>query len=53
LPPIGLNLYISSFRFKRPVLEVCIATFPFMLILLGAVLLITFIPALSLFFLRE
>jgi len=53
LPPIGLNLYISSFRFRRPVLEVCIATFPFMLILLGAVLLITFVPALSLFFLRE
>lgn len=53
LPPIGLNLYISSFRFKRPVLDVCIATFPFMLILLGAVLLITFVPALSLFFLRE
>ncbi|MDH4021681.1 MAG: TRAP transporter large permease subunit [Gammaproteobacteria bacterium] len=53
LPPIGLNLYISSFRFKRPVLEVCVATFPFMLILLGAVLLITFIPTLSLFFLRE
>jgi tripartite ATP-independent transporter DctM subunit len=53
LPPIGLNLYISSFRFKRPVLEVCIATFPCMLILLGAVLLITFFPALSLFFLRE
>jgi tripartite ATP-independent transporter DctM subunit len=53
LPPIGLNLYISSFRFNRPVLEVCIATFPFMLILLGAVLLITFFPALSLYFLRE
>jgi tripartite ATP-independent transporter DctM subunit len=53
LPPIGLNLYISSFRFRRPVLEVCIATFPFMLILLGAVLLITFVPALSLFLLRE
>lgn len=53
LPPIGLNLYIASFRFKRPVLEVCAATFPFMLILLGAVLLITFFPGLSLFFLRE
>lgn len=53
LPPIGLNLYISSFRFKRPVLEVCMATFPFMLILLGAVLLITFFPALSLYFLRD
>ncbi len=53
LPPIGLNLYIASFRFNRPVLEVCVATFPFMLILFGAVLLITFFPALSLFFLHE
>lgn len=53
LPPIGLNLYISSFRFKRPVLEVCVATFPFMLILLGAVLMITFVPALSLFLLGD
>ncbi|MEZ5565798.1 MAG: TRAP transporter large permease [Gammaproteobacteria bacterium] len=48
LPPIGLNLYISSFRFRRPVLEVCMATLPFMLILLVAVFLIAFIPALSL-----
>ena len=44
LPPIGLNLYISSYRFNRPVLEVCVATLPFILILLGAVLLITFVP---------
>lgn len=48
LPPIGLNLYIASYRFKRPVLEVCLATLPFILILFGAVLLISFIPALSL-----
>lgn len=48
LPPIGLNLYISSFRFRRPVLDVCMATLPFMLILLVTVFLITFIPALSL-----
>jgi tripartite ATP-independent transporter DctM subunit len=48
LPPIGLNLYISSFRFGRPVLEVCLATLPFVLILLAAVLVITFVPSLSL-----
>jgi len=48
LPPIGLNLYIASYRFGKPVLDVCLATVPFILILLGAVLLITFLPSLSL-----
>ncbi len=48
LPPIGLNLYISSYRFEQPVIRVCAATFPFVLILLVAVLLITFISPLSL-----
>ncbi|MBN8279634.1 MAG: TRAP transporter large permease subunit [Gammaproteobacteria bacterium] len=52
LPPIGLNLYIASYRFGRPVLDVCLATVPFILILLGAVLLITFVPSLSLAFLK-
>lgn len=53
LPPIGLNLYIASYRFNRPVLDVCLATLPFILILFGAVLLITFIPSLSLMFVRQ
>lgn len=48
LPPIGMNLYISSFRFRKPVLDVCVATLPFMLILLVTVFLITFVPGLSL-----
>ena len=52
LPPIGLNLYISSYRFNRPVLDVCLATVPFILILFGAVLLITFFPSLSLTFVK-
>ncbi|MEO8443833.1 MAG: TRAP transporter large permease subunit [Gammaproteobacteria bacterium] len=53
LPPIGLNLYIASYRFNRPVLDVCIATLPFILILFVAVLLITFVPALSLAFIQK
>jgi C4-dicarboxylate transporter DctM subunit len=48
LPPIGLNLYISSYRFSKPVLQVCAATVPFILILLAAVLLIAFVTPLSL-----
>jgi C4-dicarboxylate transporter DctM subunit len=41
-PPVGMNLFIASYRFERPVLEVYRATIPFFLILLGTVLLITY-----------
>jgi tripartite ATP-independent transporter DctM subunit len=52
-PPIGLNLFISSYRFEQPILRVYSATFPFLLILLAAVLVITFWPPLSLVLLGE
>jgi tripartite ATP-independent transporter DctM subunit len=51
-PPVGLNLFIASYRFDQTVLEVCRATFPFLLILLLAVVVITFVPALSLVLLK-
>ncbi|MBW2445652.1 MAG: TRAP transporter large permease subunit [Deltaproteobacteria bacterium] len=47
-PPVGMNLFIASYRFERPVIEVYRATVPFFLILLATVLLITYWPALSL-----
>ena len=49
-PPVGLNLFISSFRFEKPISEVVKATLPFIGILLIALLLITYVPELSLFF---
>ena len=49
-PPVGLNLFISSFRFERGIGEVFRATFPFFLLLLVSVLIITYWPQLSLFF---
>jgi C4-dicarboxylate transporter DctM subunit len=48
-PPVGMNLFISSHRFDRPVIEVYRATIPFFFILLISVLLITYVPAISLF----
>jgi tripartite ATP-independent transporter DctM subunit len=48
-PPVGMNLFISSHRFARPVIEVYRATIPFFIILLISVLLITYVPAISLF----
>ncbi len=47
-PPVGMNLFIASYRFERPVVEVYRATVPFFLILLATVLVITYWPALSL-----
>ncbi|MFH1489649.1 MAG: TRAP transporter large permease subunit [Pseudomonadota bacterium] len=48
-PPIGLNLFIASSRFDRPVMQVYKATLPFLLLLLLTLLLITYYPPLSLF----
>jgi C4-dicarboxylate transporter DctM subunit len=47
-PPVGMNLFIASYRFERPVLEVYRATVPFFVILLVTVLVITYWPQLSL-----
>ncbi|MBZ0068588.1 MAG: TRAP transporter large permease subunit [Thiobacillus sp.] len=47
-PPVGINLYLASQRFKQPVLAVFRATLPFLGILLVWLLLLTYIPALSL-----
>lgn len=47
-PPVGMNLFIASYRFERPVLELYRATLPFFFLLLLAVLIITYWPELSL-----
>ncbi|AAZ96421.1 TRAP dicarboxylate transporter, DctM subunit [Thiobacillus denitrificans ATCC 25259] len=47
-PPVGINLYLASQRFKQPVLTVFRATLPFLLLLLVWLLLLTYVPALSL-----
>jgi TRAP-type C4-dicarboxylate transport system permease large subunit len=47
-PPVGLNLFLASYRFKRPLLEVARATLPMLAILGVGVLLITYVPWLTL-----
>lgn len=47
-PPVGMNLFIASFRFNKPVMTLYRATLPFFFILLATVLIITFWPGLSL-----
>ena len=50
-PPIGMNLFIASFRFDKPLLKLYLATIPFLIILLIALLLITYVPEMSLWLL--
>ena len=47
-PPVGMNLFIASYRFKKPITELYSASLPFMVILLVALMLITYWPWLSL-----
>jgi tripartite ATP-independent transporter DctM subunit len=48
LPPLGINLFISSVRFEKPVLKLYVASLPFIVILLLALAIITYFPWLSL-----
>ena len=52
-PPIGMNLFIASYRFKKPISEIYRATLPFMVVLLIVLALITYVPEISLFFLER
>ena len=47
-PPIGLNLFISSFRFNKSIVYLYGAVFPFLLLGIITLLLITYVPGLSL-----
>ncbi len=51
-PPVGMNLFIASYRFNRPITDIYKATIPFFFVLLAAVLIITYWPALSLALVR-
>jgi C4-dicarboxylate transporter, DctM subunit len=46
-PPLGLNLFISSFRFGKPLPVVYKAVVPFVLILSATLLLVSYVPKLS------
>ncbi|MBW1695044.1 MAG: TRAP transporter large permease subunit, partial [Deltaproteobacteria bacterium] len=52
-PPVGMNLFIASYRFNKPVTELYQAAIPFMIVLFAAVLIITYWPGLSLVFLQR
>ncbi len=51
-PPVGLNLFLAAYRFERPLLEIWRAAIPYLIILAIGVLLITYVPGLSLMLLE-
>ncbi len=51
-PPLGINLFISSIRFEKPVLRLYLASLPFIAILLIGLAIITYVPWLSLALLK-
>jgi TRAP-type C4-dicarboxylate transport system permease large subunit len=46
-PPVGLNLFLSSSRFQKPLPQLYKNAFPFLCIMAAAVLLITYVPAMT------
>lgn len=52
-PPVGLNLYIASFRFRKPVVEIYRVVLPFVGLLMAGLLLIVLVPRLSSFTVEE
>jgi len=48
-PPVGMNLFLASYRFKKPFTEICHCVLPFLAVQLVVVLLVTYVPALSTF----
>jgi tripartite ATP-independent transporter DctM subunit len=46
-PPVGLNLFLASYRFQKPFVKICEYVMPFLIVRVIVVLLVTYIPALS------
>jgi tripartite ATP-independent transporter DctM subunit len=52
IPPVGLNLFIASLRFQRPVIDLYRASVPFLALYGVALLIVTYAPGLSLWLVR-
>jgi len=51
-PPIGMNLFIASLKFRKPVTALYRASLPYLALMLLVMILITYVPAISLFLIR-
>jgi C4-dicarboxylate transporter DctM subunit len=48
-PPVSMNLFLSSYRFRKSLPEIYRSVFPILLVLLLGVLVITYVPVLTTF----
>lgn len=48
-PPVGMNLFVASFRFNQPIIKLYVAALPFLIVLLISLAIVTYVPDLSLF----
>ncbi len=48
-PPVGLNLFIASYRFDKSIIKVYLSSLPYIAIRIVALILVTYIPQISLF----
>jgi tripartite ATP-independent transporter DctM subunit len=46
-PPVGMNLFLASYRFEKPFMKICSYVWPFLIVRLIVVLLVTYIPWLT------
>jgi TRAP-type C4-dicarboxylate transport system permease large subunit len=51
-PPVGINLFISSMKFQKPLTFLYRASLPYLVLLLAALLFVTYVPWFSLFLVR-
>ena len=52
-PPIGMNLFIASYRFKEKIMTLYKSTLPFLLVMIAVLLCVTYTPYLSTFLLKK
>jgi C4-dicarboxylate transporter, DctM subunit len=45
-PPVGMNLFLASYRLDKPVIEIYRSVVPFLAVLVAVLLIVTFVPAL-------
>ncbi|MGD8702905.1 MAG: TRAP transporter large permease subunit [Desulfosarcina sp.] len=48
-PPVGINLFIASLKFRKPITTLYRASIPYLMVMLAMLVLITYVPWLSLF----
>jgi len=46
---VGINLFIASLKFEKPVTRLYRASVPWLILLLGLLAVVTYVPTLSLF----